>query len=534
MSFDSDADSHTAAEGLRTATRSKKTPELSDLNGTTGSPVSKSPRTLKSPRSMASPSPRRQKLPQWVMPQADPPEDVSLPRDSVLPPSSVLRPTYRSQNENSKVSSPTKKLQRKQSTTRVRKDSGTSGHSRSFSLPRTTSVPDYYSATMSLQDAQAERGARPAWLDCDPVEANAEASTASTPNFSLMSSSVSLPLVAGDASDLQQERQSKRKPSFYKRKRCQTATNVSEIVAGSGIPRSDSAGFPMPSPLSEIVKAMPLGPVKTADTGLLSSISRKRSHPNLFAQQISNDSPLPDATDYFGKIEREPPKSAKSWLSFGSRLKHDAPLPPIPLHHTSDLSSPASKETSAFATSSPLSRGHGRSRSGSVTSLNGQASRTASISEPILISRNNVPVPPVPAMPSHMRGQSQAEVVVSPTDAFRGTLQSPRKSPRIAQSPIMHKRAPSTVPKSPSNALVDTRSPPPSQTPLSPPKRSMSVHRPPASPSFRRPSRTGTSPGEEQEREAKFLELLTRSDKAENGVLKVSLTSRAAKSAGIA
>lgn len=290
-------------------------------------------------------------------------EVMTSPEQAV--PSTIGSPTKSGkERELATANSPVahKKLIRKQSRGHMRKDSGTSGHahpsssnahSRSLSLPRTASrgstpsggtgsgsgsEQDDLTSTNSSHSHFLTR--RPAWLDQDPnatfpplPQPNSASRTKppqqhtlllqqhndrrplhqSHPDTSLDQpslASTSLPstsaLLASQV-EAATTAPAKRKGSFYRRKRSQTAT---------GDPITDSNGFPMPSPMSEIVKNMPLHdrmshdalqppapPPKrsTSAGGFLSSITRKLSHPNIKDPQPNFEIvPVDASPDYSG------------------------------------------------------------------------------------------------------------------------------------------------------------------------------------------------------------------------------------------
>lgn len=183
----------------------------------------------------------------------------------------------------------------------------------------------------------------------------------------------------------------------------------------------------------------------------------------------------------------------------------------------------------------------------------GQRSRALSISEPVLISRNNVPVPALPTRPLHARSASQARIVAIPLDAFSAEksptreLAPSRSTLRIrvqvetltaaeGDSPIKSRHSPmecaERVP-SPRNAPMLNDRHHESETPVtsSTIKRNASLRRFKRSAS--RPDLAHASSPDTSSKEAKFLELLSKSDQSENGVIKVSLTSSAARKAGV-
>lgn len=298
---------------------------------------------------------------------------ISSPSETIASPEAALSSVHDSSTGAKKeripsnASSPTthKKLVRKQSKGHIRRDSGTSGHiqtpssssavhSRSLSLPRSSSrgsTPngsgsgsehDETTVATSLNQSHFLTH-RPAWLDQDPNATSPPPPPSRGkaghhyPSLYQQHNNRSLTSLSQEQLHISSQDQSffapfslpstsafpaqtepgtsappKRKASFYRRKRSQTATGI------QGDQVSDSNGFPMPSPMSEIVKSMPLhdrmshdvlhapAPAPKRSTGaggFLSSITRKLSHPNLKDPPHSSEisSVLAHSTsNYFG------------------------------------------------------------------------------------------------------------------------------------------------------------------------------------------------------------------------------------------
>lgn len=294
-----------------------------------------------------------------------------------------------------------RKLVRKQSKGHMRRDSGTSGHnkasssnstvhSRSLSLPRSGSrgsTPTGSGSGSEQDDTTVAMSSdhshflthRPAWLDQDP---NATFPPPHQPNMpsrakpaqhypslyqhhnnrSLTSLSQpppdldqdqaffapsSLPSTSAFPTQMEAAASPKRKASFYRRKRSQTAT----AVQGSQV--TDSNGFPMPSPLSEIVKNMPLHDRMSHDVlhapasfpkrstsagGFLFSITRKLSHPNLKDQHPNTEAsviPADTIPDYFGgtPAAAKPAQSGSHSLNIDSGPKLGSSFAPRSWRH---------------------------------------------------------------------------------------------------------------------------------------------------------------------------------------------------------
>lgn len=277
---------------------------------------------------------------------------------------------------------PHKKLVRKTSKGQLRNDTGSlayapssafspsapaPAHSRSLSLPRTSSrgsastpTGGAGSGSGSEQDDSTHASIsshshfftqRPAWLDQDPA---ASTSMPPFPNASIRAKSrtgslhqehkvdvglgpspfapSSLPSTSTlaqhypqrDEAPVSTASQPRRKPSFYKRKRSQTATDVPAAE------KLDSNGFPITSPMSEIVKSMPLHGRMSHDVlqppgappkrntssssgggGFLSSITRKLSHSNIKDPSPTFEPVIVDSSpDYFTGACPQPPEKS--------------------------------------------------------------------------------------------------------------------------------------------------------------------------------------------------------------------------------
>lgn len=310
--------------------------------------------------------------------------------------SSLASPTKPRKDRILSPSSPTphNKLVRKVSKGHIRKDSGTSGHgqgsastvhSRSLSLPRrassrvSTPTGGTGSGSGSEQDDLHSTSSshshfftqRPAWLDQDPNATFPPLPQTTAPlrtkppqqhpllqqqhtNRSFTSlrqlnpdTNLDQPIFApaslpSTSTLLSSQVQStagpapKRKPSFYRRKRSQTAIGVLDAQI------TDSNGFPMPSPMSEIVKNMPLHgrlsrdvlqppalPPKrsTSAGGFLSSITRKLSHPSIKDppphHQESNLQVDTASLDYFGSTTVSGPPQPPDKQSRQTQVQSD-------------------------------------------------------------------------------------------------------------------------------------------------------------------------------------------------------------------
>ena len=536
---------------------------------------SPTPKAVKPLRSLTSPARPKIGHPHT---RADEIDTIRLPQESILPASSILRPALRSHTENnalppsflslSDYGSPGKKVVRKRSTNRLRKDSGTSGHSHSPSLPRTSTSTSYTTTTSSsIDQADFER---PGWLDRDPTLSQPQSQPQRIESFpirpvliSRISASSSMPSMSNGVSMQQTSEQPQRKTSFYRRKRSQTASNLLTRPQ-----EMDGGGFPLFSPMSEVVKAMPIAPRRRSSSNLVTSISSpqkltNRSH-TIYPSDPSN---LPTSSDYFGGSSVLPPKVAEEskgrhWLpSFRSahRRRDEIPIPalsnpslPDPFSESSDPFGSSELTTGLSLSKSSSSRRLARSASCPSTS---RSSRSPSISEPVLISHNGIPIPPVPALSTTTRQHYEASEEQAKLSAE--VMLSP-ESPKFKSSHLLHRRA---MPFTPQPATPPPRTPTPARNlslrknvpnfsptlamPRSPgsPRTLLLEYtmKPPASPKFYRTARSNSSTSKldgglavskEEAREAKFMELLTKSDQAVNGIIKVSLTSKAAQSAG--
>ena len=492
----------------------------------------------------------------------------SLPQDSVLPVHSVLRPSVMDTSVSASAqteTSPTKKLVRKQSGSRLRKDG--SGHSRSLSLPRSSAqraarqilaVPASHGESSGSSASDHEDPvSRPSWLDQDPTV---------QPSSGLMTDR------------RQSEEEAPVKTAFYRRKRSQTGASAATF--------DESTGFPMPSPLSEVVKSMPLQPGATASprrsgssSGFLSSITRKLSATALHhtfgssasRQEQAAPPPLPTDSDYFGgpiSSVSSPQKSMQDdrdglpWVAPTStmpiktrdarsnsiRTRHESAAPPINCAFTDPFTSTAlqpsptdpaalysfpARTTRSSSAPSPL---RAPPRSSSSSELKRQVSRT--------------PVPPLPLQYQNSR-EADADLLVISQPA---SMQSSPVTERRAASAAEQGRRPSVTSRSlatgsprssppnstrPSQAsLPHLGSPTPpvpsplvshSSTPLGRKRSIVRRNETPADNGLPELDPSTVAMFREEDRENRFLELLTKSDRSQHGVIKLSLTPKAAQ-----
>lgn len=418
--------------------------------------------------------------------------------------------------------SPLRKLTRRNSSHRLRKDSGTAGHSRSQSLSR---VPTEALFGPTSKDHPNQRSS-PDWLQQDPATATSLA-----------------PLPATEATPVAMPQ---RKPSFYRRKRANT---------GAEQPlQAEASTFPIPSPVTEIARSMQsdksVPAIKASiSSGLLGGLGRKSSRSNLVQTATKEPRPLPAGFDYFvvtpASTESRPAELPQHPPAVSTRKPKHKIVPPV----TEDIFSPVTPsfpETRAEAPATyqfptrPL-----RSQSEPSQYQQNLAGGVEHYSRPPL-TRNPVPRIPSdlfqPLMSKSGLGIADLSLVSvteppAPVQLPKGrhmrsaTVPSSPRPDELDSSPIIQARRPSDTAhgmRSPIAALKDL---------FSPPRKPVEEGKAPISPVLQRTTRSGSAShklpfGQEKEdtdREAKFLDLLNKSDSATDGVIKLSLTTRAAR-----
>lgn len=501
-------------------------------------------------------------------------------------------------------------------------------HSRSFSLPRTSSSNDR--AILSFEttrgpthhpfvDSVPRNGKH--WLDQDPMSVATTPHSAATSYSSQSPRSLIRSPSAASITEVDKTKSSpavRKRPSFYRKKRAHTASNVVAEVRAA----ADSNGFPIPSPMTEVVKSMPLSPKRSSSSGNIAAKARGRNDGTTTGKKPTEEL----SNDYFGNaassaavVQRpskpslaSPAKIVKGNASprtggavgwFASLSGHSRST------SKSKTATPSSTEASPLSISSPFNVVHTSSTMNMVRSNTSMATDPSSSSGSVqarvqvlrISSTTSVVQTRVEPGSPRRKGESEAHPsskrsgprqTAGPIEVARGTIHddpfppplpppSPRRSKSAStatapspRSPALeHRKRALTAPGSGSSPgpLQDEatkasspRISPPTSAPGKDVKKSYSVspHSPP-SPSCKRgprttpatPSRTILSPPltttspsaaspsqalanvhcsyQDHDKEAKFLELLTRSDAAQDGVIRLTLGSNTAHTAGL-
>lgn len=423
---------------------------------------------------------------------------------------------------------PLSKLTRRSSHHRLRKDGGTAGHSRSLSLSRVPAQTFLGQPSQIQQASKASTNPEDAnWLEKDPAIP------------------IAAPLVDETQSHSQGPTTPQRKPSFYRRRNTTFAATEE-----AGDPTSSAETFPMPSPVTEIVRSMhgaiPPLTKSQSHTGLLHGLARKLSHHNLRDPLVVQPKPLPADFDIY----------VPSPLPVRPKVVEVPQILPAASNRR-----PSHKMTASDGHKNATSQAEGLSADNHATyRFPNRPARSKS--EPTQWDRNQdgsqrrsrrqtLTRTPVPPLPSDIFASLSSEVMAATRDLtpVAGPGMSKQTGQRVRQA-----RA-ATAPSSPH--LDQSESPKISQTrrpsdtahntrgPLSvvkdlfspPRKASLEEKKAPATPIFQKAVRSGSvsdktaSPtaAEAGDKEARFLELLCKSDSSAEGIIKISLTARAAR-----
>jgi hypothetical protein len=476
----------------------------STSHGTTRLPLS--PTKLSSPRKLKQRSQTSVPLTEKRQHStADSPTKPTIQQLGALSPSRSLEPL---DSTDAVMISPSKKLVRRASSHRLRKDSGTAGHSRSLSLSRlpreATSV-----RTVSRSDEDDAPVSMTNWLKQDPTESNFGSPRTDFPPSA---------------------QRPRRKPSLYRRLRNQTGTE-----------KEEPSGFPMPSPMTEVARSTPGATVQKAakgsnSTGLLSTLSRKLSHSNLAAPQTNEPPPLPANFDYFSSTTQTfvPSNTVFATVSPAvstRRPKHKMP-PPVLLDFRDPFK--AGESSVAELDGSPMRSPRREVRSKSEpTKYDGALASSSGVQRdptPRLLSSETVV-----ALEEGSKWEvclaSRAEVL-SKVPLDRGSARharaftSPSPPPRDRNEDAGASTTKRTVDVSfgigsqSQSGTSKVSSNKPLVRPLLPPGSGRSDHA--------HATMKGTSVPVAS-LETKFLELLSKSDSSTEGVIKLSLTSQVAR-----